>query len=321
MQVPLTCFPGSALPLNMINWHAICGHLCTQTRSDLKFSSVSAVSGGNSNQTYLLSVADTTLNNGTRKYFVKLNADQYLQAFISERVSLESIWQTHSVCVPQVIVQGLVGEYAYLVLEYLPLSGSGNSHLLGTQLAAMHRTQATHHGWQHDNTLGLTTQLNTWTNDWSNFWREQRLGYQLDLARQNGFCGKLQSLGHRVLDALPDLLAGHQPPPSLLHGDLWSGNHGYQNDGSPVIFDPASYYGDRETDIAMTELFGGFHHDFYTAYRSAYPLDAGYESRRSLYNLYHILNHCNMVSSSYVMQAEAMMKLILAGQTGYSGNS
>ena len=121
----------------------------------------------------------------------------------------------------------------------------------------------------------------------------------------------LQKLGKQVLAALPDLLTDHTPQPSLLHGDLWSGNHGFLADGSPIIFDPATYYGDREADIAMTELFGGFAPEFYTAYQQAYPLNAGYSKRKNLYNLYHILNHCNMVSSSYVSQAERIMRELL----------
>lgn len=105
---------------------------------------------------------------------------------------------------------------------------------------------------------------------------------------------------------------GYSPLPSLLHGDLWSGNVAFARDGEPVIFDPAVYYGDREADLAMTELFGGFDTSFYAAYQSAYPLDAGYPVRRTLYNLYHILNHANLFGGGYVRQAEAMMDRLLA---------
>ena len=112
--------------------------------------------------------------------------------------------------------------------------------------------------------------------------------------------------------ALPDFFAGYTPQPALLHGDLWSGNHAYLPDGTPIVFDPASYYGDRECDLAMTELFGGYGKNFYAAYCAAYPLDAGYVTRRDLYNLYHILNHVNLFGGSYVRQAEQMMQRLLA---------
>jgi fructosamine-3-kinase len=144
------------------------------------------------------------------------------------------------------------------------------------------------------------------------FWREQRLGFQLRLAAQNGYGGQLQTLGKKLLDALPVFFVGYTPQPSLLHGDLWSGNHAFLSDGTPTIFDPAPYYGDRECDLAMTELFGGYAAAFYVAYRAWYPLDAGYATRRDLYNLYHILNHANMFGGGYARQAEQMMQRLFA---------
>ncbi|MGD9265203.1 MAG: fructosamine kinase family protein, partial [Lysobacterales bacterium] len=115
----------------------------------------------------------------------------------------------------------------------------------------------------------------------------------------------------RLLDALPRLLEGHRPAASLLHGDLWSGNKAYDAKGQPVIFDPASYYGDRETDIALTELFGGFGPDFYAAYRAAYPPDDGYRQRRDLYNLYHLLNHLNLFGGGYLSRCEQVIDQLL----------
>jgi protein-ribulosamine 3-kinase len=113
------------------------------------------------------------------------------------------------------------------------------------------------------------------------------------------------------LAGLPALL-DHGPAPSLLHGDLWTGNLGYLPDGTPAVFDPAVYYGDREADLAMSELFGGFGRDFYAAYRDAWPLDAGYGTRKTLYNLYHILNHLNLFGGGYLGQARAMIDRLLA---------
>ncbi len=143
------------------------------------------------------------------------------------------------------------------------------------------------------------------------FWRERRLGFQLQLAAENGYRGQLQRLGDKLLDAMPAFFDGYAPQPSLLHGDLWGGNHAYLADGTPVIFDPAPWYGDRECDLAMTELFGGYGADFYDAYRASYPLDAGYAVRKELYNLYHILNHLNLFGGGYARQAEQMMQRLL----------
>lgn len=167
------------------------------------------------------------------------------------------------------------------------------------------------YGYVQDNFIGTTPQPNSWKDNWVDFWREQRLGFQLRLAQENGYGGRLQHLGQKLLDALPAFFAGYTPQPSLLHGDLWSGNHSFLADGTPAVFDPAAYYGDREADLAMTELFGGYPADFYAAYRAAYPLDTGYAVRRDLYNLYHILNHANLFGGGYVRQAEQMMQRLL----------
>jgi fructosamine-3-kinase len=190
-----------------------------------------------------------------------------------------------------------------------PASGQVAGYLQGGR----NEDAASRFGFPHDNFLGTTPQPNGWTDGWLTFWRERRLGYQLRLAAQNGHGGNLQKLGERLMDALPAFFEGYAPQPSLLHGDLWGGNYGYLADGASVIFDPAVYYGDRECDLAMTELFGGYGADFYAAYRANWPLDAGYAVRKELYNLYHILNHANLFGGGYVRQAEQSMHALLAG--------
>jgi len=184
--------------------------------------------------------------------------------------------------------------------------------LLGRQLAALHRVTHTRFGWHRDNTIGSTPQINTQKNDWVTFYREQRLRYQLELAAENGYGGSLQRRGEQLLERLPAFFISYRPRPSLLHGDLWGGNHAALTDGTPVIFDPAVYYGDREADLAMTELFGGFGSGFYSAYRAAWPLDPGYRVRKDLYNLYHVLNHLNLFGGGYRGQAEQMVDRLLA---------
>ena len=215
--------------------------------------------------------------------------------------------------VPQAVCHGVAAGQAYLVLEYLPLVSQGDAALLGRQLAQQHRVTAPQFGWTRDNWIGATPQPNGWRDDWIDFWREQRLGFQLRLAAENGYGGALQRDGEILMSRLDALFDGHTPQPSLLHGDLWGGNHGFlAESATPVVFDPAVYFGDRECDLAMSELFGGFAPDFYAAYREAWPLDAGYAVRKTLYNLYHVLNHANLFGGSYVAQAARMIAQLLA---------
>ena len=290
----------------MADWESIAASIGTATRQPFQLDKNSAVGGGWINQTCRISGRDG------RHYFVKLNASDKLELLTAEVAGLNGIAATRTVRVPHPVAYGIASSQAFLVLEHLELGGSGNSALLGEQLAAMHRCSSRQFGWPNDNFIGSTPQLNGWSDDWVGFWRERRLKYQLQLASNNGYGGLLEGLGVKLLDALPGYFDGYSPQPSLLHGDLWGGNHAYLPDGTPVIFDPAAYYGDREADLAMTELFGGYSSDFYTAYRAAYPLHEGYVLRRDLYNLYHILNHANMFGGGYIRQAEAMMRRLLA---------
>ena len=216
--------------------------------------------------------------------------------------------------VPKPICHGSAEGQAYLVLEYLPLERGDASAMetLGRQLAALHQQARPSFGWHRDNTIGLIPQLNGRYHQWIIFWREQRLGYQLQQAAINGYGGALQHMGEQLSGWLAELFSGYQPTPVLLHGDLWGGNVGCTVGGEPVMFDPAVYYGDRETDLAMTELFGGFSERFYAAYREALPVDCGYPTRRALYNLYHVLNHLNLFGSSYRSQAETLLARLLA---------
>lgn len=245
-------------------------------------------------------------------FFVKLNAANGLEMFIAEAEGLRELDTADAVRVPVPICHGQHAGQAYLVLEYLPFGGHGDAALLGRQLAAQHRVLRQQFGWRRDNTIGSTPQLNTWDADWIRFLRVQRLGYQLKLAAQNGCSSSLCRDGEQLLDSLPGFFTDYRPEPSLLHGDLWSGNHAYLADGTPTLFDPAVYFGDREADIAMTELFGGFGSGFLAGYNEAWPLDAGYAVRRTLYNLYHVLNHFNLFGGGYQSQAQGMIKRLLS---------
>jgi fructosamine-3-kinase len=280
------------------------------TQRPFTLSKSTPVGGGSINEAYRLEGTD-----GAR-YFLKLNDAQHLPMFIAEAEGLDAIAATNTIRVPRPISHGTSGRQSYLVLEHLELSSRGDARLLGEQLAALHRCTAAQFGFTHDNFIGTTPQPNGWRNEWIDFWREHRLGFQLRLAEQNGYGSQLQRLGEKLMDALPTFFNSYTPQPSLLHGDLWSGNHAFLSNGTPTIFDPATYYGDHECDLAITELFGGYSADFYTAYRAAYPLDVGYTKRRELYNLYHILNHANLFGGGYARQAEQMMERLLAAVVG-----
>ncbi len=264
-----------------------------------------SVAGGCINQTVRLAGEG-------RDFFVKLNAAENIEMFVAEAEGLRALAATRTVRVPESVCWGVADATAYLVLEHLEFGRSATAAVLGEQLAMLHHATQADFGWQRNNTLGATTQVNTPDADWINFWRERRLGFQLALARCNGCAGMLQDLGAALQDRLGEFFVGYRPQPSLLHGDLWSGNHAYLVDGTPVIFDPAVYYGDREAELAMTELFGGFGATFYAAYRDTWPLDAGYATRKQLYNLYHILNHLNMFGGGYEQQALHMLQRLLA---------
>lgn len=282
-----------------MNWNTITEHISAVTGQAFTAQSVQALSGGDINAAFCLQ--DTH-----KSYFVKLNRPELMAMFAAEFAGLQALAQTQTLRVPAPVVYGQSNSHAFLVLEYLELGRSSavSQRLLGQQLACLHQQIQPYFGWHRDNTIGSTLQRNTHTGDWLSFWREQRLGFQLQLAAKNGYGGRLQHIGERLCDELAVFFTDYSPSPSLLHGDLWAGNAATDKQGKPVVFDPACYYGDRETDLAMTELFGGFSQDFYTAYQDVWALNEGYRVRKSLYNLYHILNHLNLFGDHYLRQAE-----------------
>ncbi|MCU7807312.1 MAG: fructosamine kinase family protein [Candidatus Thiodiazotropha sp. (ex Semelilucina semeliformis)] len=253
------------------------------------------------------------LMDGDRTYFVKLNSASLLDMFEAESDGLKAMSETQTIRVPKPLCSGITEGQSYLVMEYIDMGHAGRdgSAKAGRQLAEMHRAGWKSFGWHRDNTIGSTPPPNKPNNSWIDFWRDQRLGFQLKLAARNGYGGTLQRSGERLLEGF-HVLIDHEPQSSLLHGDLWGGNMAYDQAGNPVIYDPAVYYGDREADLAMTELFGGFGNAFYDAYRESWPLEPGYSTRKVLYNLYHILNHLNLFGSGYLGQASSMIDRLLA---------
>lgn len=242
------------------------------------------------------------------RVFVKLNRAAQRDLLETEAEALTEIATTGTIRVPHPLVHGTSGDHAFLAMEHLQLSGGSERAygLLGERLAALHQCTASAHGWHRDNWIGATSQPNGWDDDWVRFFRDRRLRHQVELAVQRG-ARRIREPAERLAEALPRLFEGYTPAPSMLHGDLWGGNAAVLEDGEPVIYDPALYYGDRESDLAMTELFGGFPRSFRAGYEGVWPLDPGYATRRRLYQLYHVLNHYNLFGGGYLGRAEQLI--------------
>jgi len=263
-----------------------------------------SVSGGCINDAQRLDGADSS-------FFVKTNGASFLPLFEAEAEALREIAQTKTIQVPKPICHGMAGsDCSFLALEFIETGpdSAASQRELGKSLARLHLIKKDFFGWNRDNAIGSTHQPNHRGNDWAIFYRDHRLGFQFDLAARKG---KRFQGTEDLLERVPELLAGHEVFPSILHGDLWGGNAANSALGTPFVFDPATYYGDRETDLAFTEMFGGFSSDFRKAYENTFPLDVGYPQRKILYNLYHLLNHFNIFGGGYASSAQASMEELL----------
>jgi protein-ribulosamine 3-kinase len=234
--------------------------------------------------------------------------------FEAESDGLRELRSANALRVPEVLDCGIRNGEAFIALErfIFDRADAATEALLGERLALLHRHTEDQFGWFRDNTIGLTPQVNTRCDDWVDFFRRYRLEFQLELAKSNGYGADLDQTGAALCERLPDFFSAYEPQASLLHGDLWGGNQGADNAGNPVIYDPACYYGDHETDLAMMELFGGPGERFFSAYREVFPIDDGYPVRRELYNLYHILNHAFLFGGGYEAQARRMVDHLLS---------
>ena len=289
----------------MSQWQSIIQHIEQVTGQEFLIKQQKSMAGGSINAAFLLA-------GDKAQYFVKTNQAGRKNMFEAEARGLQALASSNAIRVPEPVCFGDDQSQSYIVMEYLELAGRADQVVLGEQLAAMHKVTSPHFGWDTDNTIGATHQINTWSENWIDFWRDQRLGFQLQLAAQNGYGGELQRLGEKLLVEMPKLFSGRNITAAMLHGDLWGGNVAGLNDGTPVIFDPAFYYGDREADIAMTYVFGGFSPDFYASYQNALPLDEGFSVRKTFYNIYHIINHLNLFGGGYHGQSIHMLEQVLA---------
>lgn len=246
---------------------------------------------------------------------LKHNATGYADALICEAEGLERL----ASALDEAGVTGIGVPNVYRVdeteLEITAIRSSGASDrarvVLGEGLARMHELRQNAYGWGRDNYIGLSPQPNRWSDTWGEFFVQDRLGYQVSRIRDSDQRNRFQ----RVLDehggTLIDWLNAHCKHPSLLHGDLWNGNVLYGTDG-PWLIDPAVYCGDREADIAMTQMFGGFGEAFYRAYDEHYPRTPVYGVKREVYNLYHYLNHYNLFGGGYLGGCQSGIAVIEA---------
>jgi len=268
--------------------------------------STTAVSGG--------CIADSrklVMNSG-RVFFLKQVRDGSSGTFESEVRGLEELRKAGAVLVPEVVAHGL----DYMLLEWIEEgkeSADSCMEELGFQFAKLHYFSGEIFGFPEDNYLGDSPQSNSPSKNgsinWPTFYVENRLQFQAALAVKNGYTTpELQNLLELLYNKIPELISGTEDKPSLLHGDLWSGNYLIDKNGRSWLIDPAVYYGHREADLAMTSLFGGFSKTFYSAYESAFPLAPGYAEREPLYQLYHLLNHLNLFGTGYYRQVISILK-------------
>jgi protein-ribulosamine 3-kinase len=265
-----------------------------------------AISGGSINQTHVLN-----LTNGQR-VFMKQNPSPPTDFFLSETRGLKLLSQVkNGPRIPKPLAVQSVSRPTFILLEYIESSSEDENFAekLALSLAELHRMSQEHYGLDHDNYIGSTPQKNALEKDGIVFFRDQRIDFQRQLARRSGL---LPVTIDKEIDSLCDKLgkflniSGEKP--ALLHGDLWSGNYFPDSEGKPCIFDPAVYYGLREADLAITELFGRLPQKFYDVYQEVFPMNPGYEERKDLFNLYHLLNHLNIFGSSYLSSVQQIVK-------------
>jgi fructosamine-3-kinase len=286
------------------NLSFICDAISKKSGQPFRLTSKSSLSGGCINQCSQLE------GHNSSSFFLKQNRKSFLPFFEAEALALEEIKNTDSVRVPEVITFGVTDDSAFLVLEFIHegMSNHKGQKELGIQLANLHKIKKPYYGWNRDNCIGATPQPNPSTQDWVSFYRDSRLLHQFDLAHKKSviFDGE-----ETLINNLEFFFHDYSPHPSLLHGDLWGGNTGYTQEGAPFIFDPASYYGDRETDLAFTYMFGGFNSSFYQGYEETFPLHSGFSIRKILYNLYHELNHFNLFGGGYADSAQSSINQLI----------
>jgi protein-ribulosamine 3-kinase len=281
--------------------------LSKKYNKDIKITHIGIANGGCINNG---SAIETDL---PQKFFVKYNPSCPDDMFRCEKNGLEEMKKSNSIRVPEVIALGGGKKNIplFLILEHIEGTSRKSAFYknFGTKFAQMHRYTSDKYGFYENNYIGSTPQINSYEDDWVTFYRKHRLGYQVELASKKGLVNKeFRTDIDKLFDKLNDIIGTVDEPPAILHGDLWGGNYMIGDDGGVVLIDPATYYGSREADLAMTEMFGGFSPSFYDAYNEEYPLQPGYETRKKIYKLYHYLNHLNLFGTGYLGSCLSIMR-------------
>ncbi|WP_255002691.1 fructosamine kinase family protein [Cyanobium sp. HWJ4-Hawea] len=283
----------------------------------LELAAIAQVGGGSIHRAWRLQLGDG------RRFFLKSNDPTALPLLEAEAAGLQALarWAPPPIRVPQPLAMGVAdlgaaGDRALLLLPWLDLQSArpGENSLgwraFGAALAELHLASSAaqeRFGWPSANFIGAAPQANEWRSDWGVFFRECRLAPQLDWAARQGHRPRGSE---QLLEQVP-LRLQHAVLPALVHGDLWSGNGALLQNGEAALFDPAVYWGDREVDLAMAKLFGGFSPAFFSGYGEVWPLEAGAGARIELYNLYHLLNHANLFGGGYWGQVQASIDSLL----------
>lgn len=286
---------------------AILNTVAKHLGSDYLRAQVKPIGGGCINQAFEIG------GSGLATWFMKCGPPSHLDMFQKEMKGLELMARCDAVHVPKGCFAEVIGDRSVLVMEFIPMRAVDSRSALrfGEALAALHLVKAQAYGLDHDNYIGSTPQFNQPAWNWWTFFCEQRLQPQLKRALSSGFGKTPGSRVQRLIDAVPALLGAHSPPASLLHGDLWSGNHGVDEQGKPVLFDPAVYFGDGETDLAMSRLFGTLPEPAYEAYHGLIPQQPEAGVRSKVYDLYHWLNHFNLFGNGYRQQVTSVTDALL----------
>lgn len=270
-----------------------------------KIISLSPVSGGCISDAYKITLDDK------RNLFLKINRTHPADMFRKEANGLKELAKPAVINIPKVISV----DDSYILLEFIEEGTKQKDFFedFGRSYAELHRVTLGSFGFYEDNYIGSTKQENIANknerNNWAFFYFNKRILFQFKLAEKNGYATEELRKGISFLENnIEKILSESEEPPSLLHGDLWSGNYMVNKNGKVSLIDPAVYYGHREADLAMTKIFGGFSESFYVTYNEFYPLKDGYHYRENIYKLYHILNHLNLFGSGYYGQAISLIK-------------
>lgn len=269
---------------------------------NISINSETSVSGGSINRAYRIGTNEGDL-------FLKYNTSAPADFFKREADGLKLLKSAATdIRVPDVIAAQVPSGHSagFLVIEFIESGSSGNAERFGAALAELHQRNSDQFGMSEDNYIGSLPQSNQKHSNWPCFFSEERIKPQLKMAVNSG---KMEAGVHKQWNRISAKLTRLLPEtePSLVHGDLWSGNYMYDNEGRSVLIDPAVYYGHPEMDLAFSKLFGGFSKEFYSGYESVRPLEDNFDDRVPIYNLYPLLVHVNLFGGHYISQAKSVL--------------